>query len=185
MPDVAGFLTRTMENEHDITGYTVGYDQEDIQFPVYAMTLIAVALFAAALTKGILLLAVVGLLPAAVAYYNLPLIESGRPRLGSGEYGLFIEGLGLVSWRAVDAIEKVDTIVRGVPASELHVLLKRPLPEALLADWRQRPLARRLMRLPWFRTSATELCIPLDILDRPPDEIHATLLRMWRYHRGK
>lgn len=174
-----------MVTENDIVGYTVAYDQDDIHFPVYAMTFIAVGIFGAALVNGIPLLAVVGLLPAAVAWYNLPLIEAGRPRIGSGQYGLFIEGLGLFSWRAIDAIEYVETIVRGVPASEIHIILKKPIGEALLADWRQRPIARRFMRLPWTKMSETEIRIPLNILDRPPAEIHETLLRMWRFYRGK
>lgn len=174
-----------MVTENDIVGYTVAYDRDDIHFPVYVMTFVAVGLFAAGAVKGIPLLAAVGVLPAAVAYYNLPLIETGRPRLGSGQYGLFIEGLGLVSWRAVDSIETVETIVRGVTAHELHIALRTPVPEALLADWRVRPLARRFMRLPWTFGSKTLIRIPLDILDRPAAEIQANFVRMWRYNRGR
>lgn len=174
-----------MVTENDIVGYTVAYDRDDIHFPVYVTTFVAVALFAAGAVKGVPLLAAVGLLPAAVAYYNLPLIETGRPRLGSGQYGLFIEGLGLVSWRAVDSIETVETIVRGVTSHELHIALKKPVPEALLADWRVRPLARRFMRLPWSFESKTLIRIPLDILDRPAAEIQANFVRTWRFNRGR
>ncbi len=67
-----------MVSDNDIVGYTIGYDQEDIHFPIYAMTAFAVALIAAGIVKGVPILAVVGLLPAAVAFYHLPLIERGQ-----------------------------------------------------------------------------------------------------------
>jgi hypothetical protein len=174
-----------IKDEADIVGYTVAYDQDDIQFPVYAMTCIAVVLFAAGIIKAVPLLALVGLLPAAVAFYNLPLLEKGRPRLGSGQYGLFVEGLGLVSWRAVDSIEIVDRVERGVTSQDLRIELKKPIPDALLADWRVRPLMRRLMRLPWRMASKTVIEIPLDVLDRPAAEIKDNFLRMWRFNRGR
>lgn len=173
-----------MVTDTDIVGYTVGYDQEEVHFPIYAMTALAVAMFLAAIFKGIPILAAVGLLPAAVAYYNLPLLESGRPRVGSGQYGLFIEGLGLISWRAVDNIDTIELIERTGTSHDLIISLKTPIPEALLADWRARPLLRRPMRLPWRLASKTEIRISLDVLDKPAAEIKDTFVRMWRYNRG-
>jgi len=173
-----------MATDNDIIGYTIGYDQEDIHFPIYAMTAFAVLLVLGGVLKGVPLLAVIAILPAAVAYYNLPLIESGRPRIGSGQYGLFIEGLGLVSWRAVDSIETIELVERGGTTHDLIINLKKPVSEALLADWRSRPLLRRPMRLPWRLESKTEIRIPLDVLDRPSAEIKETFVRMWRFNRG-
>lgn len=173
-----------MVTDTDIVGYTIGYDQEEVHFPIYAMTALAVAFFVAAIFKGIPILAVVGLLPAAVAYYNLPLLESGRPRIGSGQYGLFIEGLGLISWRAVESIDTLEMVERTGSSLELIIGLKKPIPEALLADWRSRPFLRRPMRLPWRLASKTEIRIPLDVLDRPSAEIKETFVRMWRFNRG-
>jgi len=173
-----------MVSDNDIVGYTIGYDQEDIHFPVYAMTAFAVALIAAGIVKGVPILAIVGLLPAAVAFYHLPLIERDKPRIGSGEYGLFIEGLGLISWRAVDSIETLELIERGGTVHDLVINLKQPIPDALLADWRSRPLLRRAMRLPWHLESKTEIRIPLDVLDKPAGEIKDNFVRMWRFNRG-
>jgi hypothetical protein len=173
-----------MATENDIVGYTVGYDQDDVHFPVYAMTALAVALILAGIFKGVPILIVVGLLPAAVAYHNLPLLESGRPRIGSGQYGLFIEGLGLVSWRAIDSIDTIENIERTGTSNDLIINLKQPIPEALLADWRSRPWLRWPMRLPWHLASKTEIRIPLNVLDRPAPEIKETFIRMWRYNRG-
>jgi hypothetical protein len=174
----------SMASDTDIVGYTIGYDQEDMQFPVYAMTALAVVLIAAGVIKGFAILAAVGLLPAAVAYYNLPLLERGRPRIGSGQYGLFIEGLGLVSWGAIDRIETLELMERTGNSLDLVIGLKRPVQESLLADWRVRPLLRRGMRLPWRLESKTEIRIPLDVLDRPASEIKETFVRMWRFNRG-
>ena len=173
-----------MVTDKDIVGYTIGYDQDDIHFPIYLMTALAAVLLLAGLFKGIPILIGVGLLPAAVAYYNLPLLESGRPRIGSGQYGLFIEGLGLISWRAVDSIDTIELIERTGTSHDLIIGLKKPVPEALLADWRSRPWLRRPMRLPWRLATETEIRIPLDILDRPAAEIKDTFVRMWRFNRG-
>lgn len=173
-----------MVTDKDIVGYTIGYNQEEVHFPIYAMTALAVALLLAGVFKGIPILAVVALLPAAVAYYNLPLLESGRPRIGSGQYGLFIEGLGLISWRAVESIETLELVERTGTSLDLIIALKKPVPEALLADWRSRPILRRPMRLPWRLASKTEIRIPLDVLDRPAAEIKETFVRMWRFNRG-
>ncbi len=173
-----------MATDNDIVGYTVGYDQEEVHFPIYAMTALAVVLIVAGVVKGFPILSAVGLLPAAVAYYNLPLLESGRPRIGSGQYGLFIEGLGLVSWRAIDSIETLELVERTGHSLDLVIGLKTPIPEALLADWRSRPLLRRPMRRPWRMASKTEIRIPLDVLDKPPAEIKETFVRMWRFNRS-
>lgn len=173
-----------MVTDNDIVGYTIGYDQDDIHFPIYAMTALAVGLIAAGILKGVPILSVVGLLPAAVAYYNLPLLERGRPRIGSGQYGVFIEGLGLVSWRAVESIETLELVERTGHSTDLVIKLKKPVEAALLADWRARPLLRRAMRLPWRMQSKTEIRIPLDVLDRPATEIKDTFVRMWRFNRG-
>lgn len=174
-----------MLSEDDIVGYTVAYEREEIFFPVYVVTFVAVALMALGLIKDLPILYALAVVPAGAAYYNLPLLETGRPRIGAGQYGLFIEGLGLVSWRSIDAIEIAETMQRGDVTRDLAIALKQPIPEALLADWRRRPIARKLMRLPWKKASKTAIRIPLDILDRPAEEIHATLLRMWRYYRGR
>ncbi|MEQ1719007.1 MAG: hypothetical protein ABL907_23985 [Hyphomicrobium sp.] len=172
-------------SDEQIIGYTVAYEQGELPFLVYVLLFIAIALFAAGWVHSIALLMPLSLVPAAGVYYSLPLLETGKPRLGAGQYGLFLEGLGLVQWRAIDGLDLVTTYVRGTPFQELHVPLKSALGEALLLDWRRRPLARQFMRLPWSLCAPKVIRIPLDILDKPPAEIHAKLQAMWRYYRGQ
>ncbi|MDX2309283.1 MAG: hypothetical protein NW216_13665 [Hyphomicrobium sp.] len=173
-----------MTTEDDIIGYTVAYDNEDITFPVYVVVTIAVALFAVATVYASPAVGLLALVPTAYAYYNLPLLEAGRPRIGSGEYGLFVEGLGLIGWRAIKSIENEVTEFRGTPSRELVVSLRQPIAESLLVDWRQRPYFRRPMRLPWSMKDQRVIRIPLDIMDKPPADIHGTLVRMWQFYRG-
>ena len=174
-----------MADGDDIIGYTVAYDREDLAFPVYVVATVAVGLLSAAMIFAMPALAIAALVPAAYTYYNLPLLEAGRPRLGAGEYGLFIEGLGLVPWRAISTIETEVTDFRGTPSRTLAVSLRQSVGKVLLVDWRQRPWLRRPMRLPWHMKSGTEIRIPLDIMDKPPSEIASTLNRMWKFHRGR
>ena len=171
--------------ENDIVGYTVAYEQEEIQFPVYAVAMVAAVFLAAGYINASPWLLLLAVPPAAAVYYKFPLIETGRPRLGAGQYGLFVEGLGLIQWRAIDQIEMVPTDMRGIPSHELHVSLKIPVGDALILDWRNRPLLRKGMRLPWSMKSKNVIRIALGVLDRPKGEIHETFLRMWRFYRGQ
>lgn len=171
--------------DEDIIGYTVAYEQEELQFPVYIVAMLAAAFIAAGIITEKHIFLLLALPPAAYAYYNFPLLETGRPRLGAGQYGLFVEGLGLIQWRAIDEMTVALTDTRGITGHELNILLKMPLSEALLIDWRNRPLARKIMRLPWSLKGKTTVRIPLDIMDRPVGDVHQTLLRMWRYYRGQ
>jgi hypothetical protein len=171
-------------NESEIHGYTVAYGRDEIQFPVYVIAVVAAALLAGSLVRGSLLLFCLGIVPAAIAYYNTPLIETGRPRIGANEYGLFVEGLGVIAWRAIGDIKLVPIAVRFVTVHELQIALTQPITKALFADWRRQPWHRLLMRLPWSMTHNNVIRINLEPFDKPPDEVHRTLVRMWRYYRS-
>lgn len=171
-------------NETDFHGYTVAYSRDETQFPVYVMGFVAAVLIAAAFHSSSTVMFAVGLVPAACAYYNFPLLEAGRPRLGANQYGVFIDGFGIIHWRAIDRIELVPIAVRVMTVHELHIALKLPLGSALIADWRKMPFYRLAMRLPWTMTYNNMIRITVDPFDKPPDEIHRTLLRMWRHYRS-
>ena len=55
---------------------------------------------------------------------------------------------------------------------------------ALVVDWRKQPRWRLLMRLPWRMSHDKILRVNLEPFDQPPDAIHRTFLRMWRYYRS-
>lgn len=172
-------------NDQDIVGYVVAYEREELSFPVYLVAGIACAFVAAGAVKDIPLLFLPGIAAAAYAFYNIPLTETGKPRLGAGQYGLFIEGLGLIKWSSIEKIDVLPVDVRGVACHDMMLTLRSTLAEALLVDWRDRPLLRRLMRLPWSLRKGNRVRIPLDIMDRPVAEVHQTFLRLWRYYRGR
>ncbi|MCB1484759.1 MAG: hypothetical protein KDJ17_07690 [Hyphomicrobiaceae bacterium] len=171
-------------SSEQINGYTVAYEQEELFFPVWSTGLIAFVLGWAALARDVPILWLVALIPAAGFYYNLPLLETGKPRLGAGQYGLFLEGLGLLQWRAIDAVDIVENEFRGTLYRDLEIALKVPVEAALILDWRDRSPVRRFMRLPWSWKARGIIRIPLDVLDKPPREVHAAVVRMWRFYRG-
>ena len=168
----------------DMTGYTVAYGRDEAPFPVYAAATIATILIVGGLFKANAVLIGLGLVAGGFAYYNLPLAEVGRPRIGANQYGVFIEGFGIIAWRSIDRIDLIQIAVRAVTLNELQITLKQPLARALIADWRKMPFYRQLMRLPWSMTYNNMIRIALDAFDKEPDEIHRTFLRMWRYYRG-
>ncbi|MEM8627726.1 MAG: hypothetical protein AAGF32_07280, partial [Pseudomonadota bacterium] len=57
-------------------------------------------------------------------------------------------------------------------------------PDVLLADWRSLPWYRQLMHLPWRMSEGNVVRIPLDTLNRPPDEIERAFRRMQKFHGG-
>lgn len=164
-------------------GYTVAYEQEEIQFPVYVVALIGVCLAVAGATLNNIILFGLALCAFGFAYYNYPLLETGRPRLGAGQYGIFAEGLGIVAWRAIKQIDLLPIDLRGSTSNELRITLQEPFERALLADWRKRPFHRFLMRLPWSMAGKDIIRIPLDAFDKPAEEIHRNFARMMNFYR--
>ena len=171
-------------NDGEMTGYTVAYGRDEAPFPVYAAATIGTILSAGGLYRGNPVLFGLGCIAAGFAYYNWPLAEIGRPRIGANQYGVFIEGFGIVAWRAIDTINLAQIAVRAQTLNELQITLKQPLATALIADWRRVPVYRQLMRLPWTMTYNNMIRITLDPFDKEPGEIHRTFLRMWRHYRS-
>jgi hypothetical protein len=147
-----------------------------------ALAAITAASFAAWLTWGYQLLSITAILAGCSAYYFFPFTES-RPRLGANQYGLFVDGFGLIGWRAIDDISLVTYSIRTLDMEELHIKLKQPVNSALLVDWRRLPIWRLLMRLPWTMGYDNIVRINLQPFASPPDVIIRTMQRMWRYYR--
>ena len=169
---------------NEFSGYTVGYGRDENQFPVYVTAFVGCVLIAAAIAYSMTILFALGAVSVAFAVYNFPLLEHGRVRLGANQYGLFIEGFGLIAWRAVDRVELVTIAQRAMTVNELQIGLKMPLAKALLADWRKVPPHRMIMRLPWSLTHDNIVHVTLDPFDKEPEEIHRTMQRMWRHYRS-
>jgi hypothetical protein len=167
-----------------------GYLQEGFILPYnrkeaarfHVLALITAATFAAWLTWGTQLLSITSILAGCSAYYFFPFTES-RPRLGANQYGLFVDGFGLISWRAIGDITLVTYSVRTLDLDELQIKLRQPVGSALLVDWRRLPIWRLLMRLPWKMGYDNIIRINLQPFAPPPDEIVRTMERMWRYYR--
>ena len=115
---------------------------------------------------------------------SLNTLKKSRPTLGANEYGVFIQGFGLIRWRAIDRIDLVAIADRFDINYELQIALNMTVTSALVVDWRKQPFYRSLMRIPWSMTPSNVVRINIDPFDHPPDEIHRTLIRMWRHYRS-
>ncbi|MFT4079230.1 hypothetical protein [Rhodomicrobium lacus] len=162
-------------------GFILPYSRSEIpRFHVLAF--ISAATFAAWLTWGYELLSITAILAGCSAYYFFPFTEK-RPRLGANQYGLFIDGLGLIAWRSIGEVTLVSFSVRTLDMEELHVKLREPLGRALIADWRRLPIWRLLMRLPWKMGHDGIIRINLQPFEPSGDEIAKTMERMWKFYR--
>jgi hypothetical protein len=171
-------------DDTDPGGYSVAYRRDEIAFPVIVTAMLSAVFFATAFVTGQAAWILLGVAGTAATYYNIPLLETGRPTIGANQYGIFVQGLGLVRWRAIERIDLAPTAERSMITQEMQIALRTPLDSALVADWRKRPLYRTLMRLPWSMTRNKIIRIGLEPFDRDPAEIHETLLRMWRFYRS-
>ena len=171
-------------NEGNVGGYSVAYGREDIYFPVYITAALAAIFFTATWITGALYWLALAVTAAGFTYYNIPLLETGRPTIGANQYGIFIQAFGLIRWRAIERIDLIQIAERAMTVHELQIALSMPLSGALVADWRKQPAYRLLMRLPWRMDHRGVVRINLEPFDRTPDEIHRTFLRMWRYYRS-
>jgi hypothetical protein len=169
--------------QEQLPGYTVAYERDEIRFPVYVVAFIAACLATIGVAMDNILLIALALVAFGFAYHNYPLLEVGRPRIGAGQYGVFAEGLGIISWRAIKAIDLVPIAMRGAMSNELRITLGEPLERALLADWRKRPAHRFLMRLPWAMVGGDIVRIPLDVFDHPGEDIFRNFTRMMNFYR--
>ncbi len=171
-------------DEKDAGGYSVSYGKEDSEFPVYAMAALAAGCLAAGWFTALTIWFALGIIATGFTYYNLPLLETKRPVMGANQYGVFVQSFGLIRWRAIDKIDLVAIAERMATVHELQIGLNDPVTSALVADWRKQPFYRSLMRLPWAMTHDNKVRVRLDQFGTPPEEIHRTLMRMWRYFRS-
>jgi hypothetical protein len=170
-------------DERDAGGYSVTYGGDEIEAPVYVVAFLSAVMVAAGLVTGSTLWLALGIAAAGVTYYNVPLLER-RPAMGANQYGIFVQGLGLIRWRAIDSIDLVEVAVRASTIHELQIGLKERLSSALVVDWRKQPFWRSLMRLPWTMSRSNVIGVNLEPFNKEPDEVHRTLLRLWRHYRS-
>jgi len=171
-------------NEGSVGGYSAAYKRDDIYFPVYVTAALGAIFVTAAWITGAAWWLVLALAAAAFTYYNIPLLETGRPTIGANQYGIFIQAFGLIRWRAIERIDLVEIAERAMTVHELQIVLNTPLSSALVVDWRKQPAWRLLMRLPWRMNHNNMVRINVEPFDQSPDAIHRTFLRMWRYYRS-
>jgi hypothetical protein len=176
-------MTATLD-EKNVGGYSVAYGRDDTYFPLYITAALAAIFVTAAWIAGAAYWLLPALAAAAFTYYNLPLLETGRPTVGANQYGIFLQAFGLIRWRAIERIELAEIAERAMTVHELQIVLNAPLSSALVVDWRKQPIHRRFMRLPWRMSHDNMVRVTLEPFDQPPDVIHRTFLRMWRFYRS-
>ena len=152
-------------------GFAVGYGAQKGRFRVYIMAALSALFLAVFLGGGGAVALILAALTGATAYYFYPLTETAKPRLGANQYGIFIDGFGVIAWRAIGDVLIRTYAMRSIEIKELHIELSQPLSRALTSDWRRPPLYRLLMRLPWTMTSDNVVHVNLEPFAGTPDEI--------------
>src|ERR1700674_2278585 len=165
-------------DERNAGGYSVAYRRDDSNFPVYVTAALSAVFLTAAWITGAAYWLALAVAAACFTYYNIPLLETGRPTMGANQYGIFIQAFGLIRWRAIERIDLVQIAERAMTVHELQIALNVPLRSALVTDCRKQPIHRLPMRLPWVMDHHGVVRVNLEPFDQPADEIHRTFLRM-------
>lgn len=159
------------------SGFALAYAKDKGSVRVYIAFAMG-ALFAAFwILRGSEIPLIFALLCFSTAYHFYPLVENGKPRIGAGEHGVFIEGFGILPWRSIQDISLSTYAIRSIEVNELQIKLARSLPAALSADWRKMPLHRLAMKVPWRMGSDNTIRINLEPFPGEPEEICAAFQR--------
>ena len=104
-------------------------------------------------------------------------------RLGANQYGLFIDGFGLIAWRAIKDIRLVIYSVRTLEMEELHIRAqpaREQCPSGRLAP----PARMAAFDAPALAMGYDNIVrINLQPFAPPAEEINRTIQRMWKYYR--
>ena len=164
-----------------MNGYRIGYAKGKGEFRVYVCLAFCAVFIGFWIISGSEILFALAIFFGGASYYFYPLIETDKMRLGAGEHGIFIEGLGIIPWRAISSIKQSMYSIRTIDVNELIIQLQGPLPKMLMADWRSLPRYRLLMKLPWSMDRDNVVRVKLEPFESSPDEIVDALKRNWRY----
>ncbi|MEM7778123.1 MAG: hypothetical protein AAF732_21275 [Pseudomonadota bacterium] len=164
------------------SGFAVGYAKGKGTFRVIITAVLAIMLTAATVSTGSNLAMILAAFFAVTSFYFFPLMETGRPRLGAGEYGIFIEGFGVLAWRSIANVRLTSRAIRTIVVKEIEIKLSRPMDEAVIADWRDLPYHRLLMRLPWRMPRDDTIIVDLEPFDGAPEQVVREIIRRWRYY---
>lgn len=162
-------------------GFAIGYERGKGTFRVYVSSTLAIVFAAVAYQTGNGVAMVLAAAFTVTSFYFYPLIEPDRARLGANEYGLFIEGFGLISWRGISGLRIATRAVRNIEINELEISLSQTLGSAILADWRDLPYHRLLMKLPWRMPNDRTILVDLEPFAGKPQRTLGEILRRWRY----
>jgi len=173
-----------MPTEAYDSSFAVGYAPGKGQFRVYLTALAAAAGIAGFILWGSQIALVLAVFFGCASFYFYPLVETERARIGAGEYGIFIEGFGVIPWRSVADIALCSYAVRTIIDEEIQITLSRPLSQALMRDWRSLPWPRLLMRLPWSMTPDNVVHIKMEPFGGTAEGTHSRLMGLWRRYRG-
>lgn len=109
-------------------------------------------------------------------YY--PYLDTREVQLGADRRGLYVGGLGLIDWEAIDDLAVIRTPVRRVERAELRAKLNRPWRDALLtAD--DTPWYAMFMARNWKIAANGDVVVRLEHLKALPDKVTSDLLPFW------
>lgn len=173
--------TKAMPDSEMPDGFGVPYGRETAS-RFYGLAVGSAAMLVGFLASGSRLALALAIATAAGAYYYAPHMNNRRPRLGANQYGVFIDGFGIIDWRAIGEMRIQTTAIRSIEQRELQIRLNRDLGRALVADWRRLPAWRLLMRLPWTMTPDNMVRIDMTPFAMQPESVLAQLNRMRRFY---
>ena len=81
-------------------GFSLAYSRKAGEYRFPSALIAAIFFVACFVYYGSQVFLVLAVATACAAYYYFPLMER-KPRIGANQYGIFIDGFGLIGWNSV------------------------------------------------------------------------------------
>lgn len=115
----------------------------------------------------------------ASAWYYSPYLDTKNAQLGADSRGIYVGGLGLIDWAAIENVSLIRQAVRRVERAAVHITLNRPLDQSLLvAD--KAPWWANLKVRNWSFSRDGVVKVRLEQFKATSNEIEADLMPFWQ-----
>lgn len=148
----------------------VSYGKKTAETMVYGASAIAALTFFIAFLTGTPFLVILGVVAACVAFFYSPYMRKDDPPLVIENRGIYLSGIGVIGWDAMEQVAYKTFAVRTLLNPTLLIKLKKPLPSGLVEKDKPSFPARYLAKC-WRIEKETTIKVPMQPFEQPHDTI--------------
>lgn len=148
----------------------VTYAKKTAETMVYGGSSIAALTFFIAFLTGTPFLVILGIAAACIAYFYSPYLRKDDPPMVIENRGIYVSGIGLIGWDAIEEVAYKTFAVRTLLNPTLIITLRRPLPTGLV-EQDEPSFPNRFLAKCWRMEKEKTIKVPLQPFEQPHDTI--------------